>query len=174
MRLMWTFLLLPIVEIALFVLIGGEIGVWATLALVVLAGVAGVALIRQQGTRAALDLQQSLNGLRDPLQPIAHRTLLLIAGLLLIVPGFLTDALALLLLVPAVRRLILGRFSAGPSSMRFSYGFPHGSAASRDDGTIDGEYVIHDDPYLPKDGADPSSGSDKKSGDGGKSGWTRH
>lgn len=174
MRLLWTFLLLPFIEIALFVIIGGEIGVWATIGLVLLAAIAGVMLIRQQGMQAALELQQSLGGLRDPLQPMAHRTLLSIAGLLLILPGFLTDAVALLLLVPAVRNLILKRIAGGAKTVRFSYGFPHSKDGARDDGTIDGEYVIHDDPYLPNDSGDISDDHEGKSGGGGKSGWTRH
>lgn len=170
MRLIWVFLLLPIVEIALFVKIGGWIGVWGTLALVVLTAMAGVALIRHQGTQAALDFQQSMDRMRDPLHPMAQRTLLSIAGLLLIVPGFLTDALGVLLLLPQVRGWILRRFSAAGQNIRFSYGFPQGGAGSRGDDTIDGEYVIHDDPYLPEDGRNPMDrGADHK-----KSGWTRH
>ncbi|WP_294924714.1 FxsA family protein [uncultured Paracoccus sp.] len=167
MRFLWIFLLLPIIEIALFVVVGGEIGVWAVLGLVVLAAFAGVALIRWQGMQAALDLQQSLDQLRDPARPMAHRTLLALAGILLIVPGFFTDALALLLLLPPVRNLILRRVAARARGVRVSYGFPH----ERDAGVIDGEYVIQDDPYLP-----PETGARGQDDDGrpGNSGWTRH
>lgn len=169
MRLLWSFLLLPLVEIALFVLVGQQIGVWATIGLVILSTMAGIALIRQQGTQAALDFQASLNGLRDPTQGIADRTLKSIAGLFLIVPGFLTDALALLLLVPPVRALILRRFAAQGASVRFSYGYPQ---KRRDPGVIDGEYEIQDDPYLAPDATLPGPRDDKPGP--GNSGWTRH
>lgn len=183
---LWIFVLLPVIEIALFVVIGGEIGVWATLAWVLLAAMAGVALIRWQGAQAALDLQQSLNDLRDPSAKVAHRTLLILAGVLLILPGFFTDALAILLLIPMVRNLMLrqiasrARAGMGPSGGRFTYGYPAGQGRTRDSGVIDGEYVVQDDPYPAQTGL-PSSGDGKPEANGptgpsnhGKSGWTRH
>lgn len=177
MLLVWTFLLLPIIEIALFVVIGGEIGVWATLAWVMLAGVAGVALIRRQGQLAALDLQRSLQDLRDPSRQVADRTLLVLAGVLLIVPGFFTDALAFLLLVPPLRQLVLRQIASRARGVRVSYGFPTDRGGARDAGVIDGEYVVQDDPYVPThpgaEGARP--GDDRRLGKpGGHSGWTRH
>lgn len=187
MLFLWIFVLLPIIEIALFVVIGGEIGVWATLAWVLIAAIAGVALIRRQGAQVALDLQQSLNDLRDPSRRVAHRTLLLLAGVLLILPGFFTDALALLLLIPAVRNLLLrqiaSRAKAGmaQSGVRFTYGYPAGQRGSRDSGVIDGEYVVQDDPYPAQTGLPPAgdgNGGPQSPQNGasnpGKSGWTRH
>lgn len=184
MWLLWIFVLLPIIEIALFVIIGGEIGVWATLALVMLAAVAGAALIRRQGMLAAHDLQQSLRELRDPARPMAHRSLLSIAGVLLIVPGFFTDFMALLLLFPAMRNLLLRRIGAGvqgrSAGVRFDYGFPPQGANRPDAGVIDGEYVIHDDPYVPPHEAggepdgDSAQGDDRRPRPIGHSGWTRH
>ena len=180
---LWIFVLLPVIEIALFVTIGGEIGVWATLAWVLLAAMAGVALIRWQGARAALDLQQSLNDLRDPSASVAHRTLLVLAGFLLIVPGFFTDVLAGFLLIPAVRNLVLrqiaSRAKAGmnQAGVRFTYGYPAGQGGSRDSGVIDGEYVVQDDPYPAQTGlprADDGNGDAKGPENRGKSGWTRH
>ncbi|WP_312524631.1 FxsA family protein [Paracoccus sp. (in: a-proteobacteria)] len=172
MRLFWAFLLLPIIEIALFVVIGGEIGVWATLGWIILAGVLGMALIRQQGAQAALDFQQSLQQLRDPSESMGQRSLKMLAGVLLIVPGFFTDFLALLLLVPGVRRLILSQIAAKARTAHVSFGFPGQEARNRDAGVIDGEYVIQDDPYVPQSGKTlPGPDHDD---DLGNSGWTRH
>lgn len=188
---LWIFVLLPIIEIALFVVIGGEIGVWATLAWVLGAAVAGVALIRWQGAQAALDLQKSLNDLRDPSHGVGQRSLLILAGFLLIIPGFFSDALAFLLLIPPVRTLILrqiaSRARAGvkQAGLRFTYGYPTGQQGGRDSGVIDGEYVVQDDPYpaqssLPDPSEDggaskgPPKGPSKSQPNGGKSGWTRH
>ncbi|AGT10464.1 FxsA family protein [Paracoccus aminophilus] len=176
MRVLWLFLLLPIIEIALFVVIGGEIGVWATLAWVVLSAIAGMALIRFQGQQAALDLQQSLQELRNPSQPMAQRSFKMLAGMLLILPGFFTDALGLLLLLPPVRSLILRQIAARvkTSSVGFGYsgGFPGAQRPGGSNGVIDGEYVVQDDPYIPQSSGQigPGDSSQKP----GNSGWTRH
>lgn len=102
---MWVFALLllwPLLEIGLFVVVGGAIGLWSTLAVVLGTGVLGVALMRWQGMGVLRDLQQ--NGAVDPISPIAHGALILLGGFLLILPGFFTDALGLLLMIPLVRR----------------------------------------------------------------------
>ncbi len=176
MRLFWAFLLLPIIEIALFVVIGSEIGVWATLAWIILAAIAGMALIRRQGVEAAMDLQQPLQDLRDPAKNMGKRSLLMLAGVLLIVPGFFTDFLALLLLIPGVRHLILRQIAAKARVATVSFGFPGAGASNRDAGVIDGEYVIQDDPYVPQSGKTLRSPGDDDISDDipGNSGWTRH
>lgn len=102
---MWVFALLllwPLLEIGLFVVVGGAIGLWPTLAVVLGTGVLGVALIRWQGMGALRDLQQ--NGAVDPISPIAHGALILLGGFLLILPGFFTDVLGLMLMIPLLRR----------------------------------------------------------------------
>ncbi len=97
-----AFLVLPLAEIALFVVVGGWIGLWATLAVVVGSGVLGVTILRRIGT-------PSIDRVRgDLLSPLAERALLAVAAMLLILPGFLTDTLGLILLVPLVRRLVVG------------------------------------------------------------------
>ncbi|MDQ1901397.1 FxsA family protein [Paracoccus sp. WLY502] len=176
MRLLWLFIVLPIVEIALFIQVGGLIGVWATLGLVVLAAVLGVAVIRSQGTHAWLQAQRSLAELRDPSRPLAHGMMQILAGALLIVPGFLTDILALLLLIPPVRDLIMRRAArrmrvqAVHVSRRETYRPPYA------DGVIDADYVVEEAPPsrdarppldLPEDLEDDP-------GRRGNSGWTRH
>lgn len=178
MGLLWLFVLLPIVEIALFIQVGGLIGVWATLGLVVLAFVLGVAVIRSQGTHAWLQAQRSLAELRDPSRPLAHGMMLMIAGALLIVPGFFTDIIGLLLLIRPLRDLVIRqagrrmRVRSVHMARRESYRPPYA------DGVIDADYVVEDEPRsaaprppldipadLPDDGA---------SGRRGGSGWTRH
>ena len=102
---MWVFALLllwPLLEIGLFVVVGGAIGLWPTLAVVLGTGVLGVALMRWQGMGVLRDLQQ--NGAVDPISPIAHGALILLGGFLLILPGFFTDVLGLLMMIPLVRR----------------------------------------------------------------------
>lgn len=172
MFVLWLFLLLPIIEIALFIVIGGEIGVWATLGWVILSAVAGSALIRFQGRQAAMDLQQSLQELRDPTRPMAHRSMKMLAGLLLIVPGFFTDAVGLLLLIPVVRDLVLRQIAARAKVSGVSFGFPGTGPRPADAGVIDGEYVIHDDPYVVQSGHEIEGPNPEQKP--GNSGWTRH
>lgn len=102
MRVFALLLLWPLLEIGLFVVVGGAIGLWPTLAVVLCTGVLGVALMRWQGMGVLRDLQQ--NGAVDPISPIAHGALILLGGFLLILPGFFTDVLGLLMMIPLVRR----------------------------------------------------------------------
>lgn len=102
----------PLIEIALFVLVGDWLGVWATLLLVILAAMAGMVLIRAQGASAMAEFRAGIAVRRGAMLPMADRALLVMAGMLLILPGFLTDALALLLLVPPVRQIVIARIAA--------------------------------------------------------------
>ena len=109
MWLLLAFLVLPIVEIALFIQMGGLIGLWPTIGLVVLSAVAGSWLMRQQGAAALADLQRAFRNLRDPTPPLAHGALILLAGALMVTPGFVTDLMGIALLIPAVRGWVIGR-----------------------------------------------------------------
>lgn len=103
MYLFLAFLLVPIVEIALFIQVGGLIGLWPTLAIVVLTAIMGTWLVRTQGLAAINKLQRSFSELDDPTEPLAHGAMILVAGVLLLTPGFFTDALGFALLMPPVR-----------------------------------------------------------------------
>lgn len=94
---------LPILEIAAFVVVGSHIGVLATVLLVAATSVAGAVLLRIQGlgTLARIRAQVERGALPD--RELAHGAMILVAGLLLLMPGFLTDAVGLLLFVPPVR-----------------------------------------------------------------------
>lgn len=108
---MWILLAvlaLPLVEIGLFVTLGAALGLWLTLAWVVLTGVAGVFLLKGVALAGQRGLREGLQeGLHDPLSPIAHKALMGVAAVLLILPGFFTDTLGLILLLPPVRGLII-------------------------------------------------------------------
>jgi UPF0716 protein FxsA len=107
-----AFLLVPLIEIALFILVGGWLTLWPTLGLVVLTAFAGTALVRHQGLATLRQLQRSMDGLANPATPLAHGAMILLAGFLLITPGFFTDTLGFLLLVPALRDALLRRIAA--------------------------------------------------------------
>lgn len=128
------FVLLPLIEIALFIAIGGQIGVLATLALIVLGAIVGVSILRGQSARAQSMMQ---GGLR--IQPgtfLAEGAFRVLAGLFLIVPGFLTDTLGLILLIPPLQRAIM-RGIAARSTVR-------SSRVYRDADIVEGEYEVRE------------------------------
>ncbi len=97
------FIAIPLMEIAAFVVIGGEIGVFATLALVFATAIAGSILLRYQGFGILTRIRSELDAGRLPQREVIHGAMILLAGLMLLLPGFVTDAFGLLLFVPAVR-----------------------------------------------------------------------
>lgn len=165
---MWmllVFVAVPILEIALFIQVGGFIGLWPTLLIVVLTAIVGTALMRIQGMNALNRLRARLEAGQDPVGPIADGALILVAGMLLLTPGFFTDTVGLLLLVPAVRAALIRAIAARVSvraagvaagGVRYDYEAQDGHAHRPE--TIDADYEVLDD--VP-----PS--------ERGASGWTR-
>lgn len=118
-------LTIPLIEIGLFVVIGGEIGLWPTLIVVLVTAIAGATAIRSQGQSALRDM----NRLDDPKKATAAMMdglFIVVAGLLLLTPGFLTDAIGLTLLIPPARAWIAGRISRNMQSAAASSGFGGG------------------------------------------------
>lgn len=100
--------LLPVIEIALFIEIGGAIGLAATLLWVVLSALIGVQLIRRQGLATMARVQETMATGGMPVEELSQGLCVIAAGVLLIVPGFFTDAVALLLLIGPLRRTLGG------------------------------------------------------------------
>lgn len=102
------FIAVPLVEIAVFIQVGGLIGLWPTVALVLLTAVVGTSLLRAQGLATLGRAQASLARGEMPLREVFDGACLLVAGVLLLTPGFVTDAVGLLLFLPPVRHGLLG------------------------------------------------------------------
>lgn len=100
------FLLWPLVEIALFVTLGSVLGLWLTMLIVLGTAGLGILMLRGHGLRSVRHLRSGLTSLHSPLQAAGSDVLWVAAAVLLILPGFLTDALGLLLLLPPVRLAI--------------------------------------------------------------------
>lgn len=155
MWLFFIFVAIPILEIALFIQVGGAIGLWPTLAVVVLTAMAGTALMRSQGLSTLNRLQNSLAEGRNPADPMAQGAMILVAGVLLLTPGFFTDAVGFALLLPPVRVFLIKWVSARV----LSSGFVHTTTQSQQtrpkpntDTTIDGNYsVLDEDENRPND-----------------------
>ena len=90
-------------EIATFVIIGGQIGVFATLGLVVLTAIIGSILLRIQGFELLGNIKREINSKRIPARELIHGVMLMIAGVLLLTPGFVTDICGFLLFIPQIR-----------------------------------------------------------------------
>ncbi len=144
---MWLFLILvavPIIEIGLFIQVGGFIGLWPTLGIVVLTALIGTMLMRVQGLATLEKLKTTVNTGGNPGEPMAHGAFILVAGLLLLTPGFFTDATGLLLLVPPVRALVI-KALASRARMQFYASAANTRSAPADNGVIDGEFEVLDD-----------------------------
>jgi len=105
------FIGVPLLEIVLFIEIGGLIGLWPTIFFVLVTAICGSILIRIQGLTIVCRFQTSLAQRELPVQEVFNGLCLLIASILLLTPGFFTDALGFLLLIPAGRRIIGTAFS---------------------------------------------------------------
>lgn len=145
MYLFLAFLLVPIIEIALFIQVGGLIGLWPTLAIVVLTAVLGTVLVRTQGRMALGQLQKSFAELDDPTEPLAHGAMILLSGALLLTPGFFTDAIGFALLIPAVRLAVFRYLRSKVTVASFQMGsgtqFHTDNNPFTQDDVIDGEFT---------------------------------
>lgn len=101
------FIGLPIAEIYTFITVSDAIGGLATVGLVLASVVCGMGLIRWQGVTMVEQARQSLAQGEPPVKSLVNGAAIFVAGLLLMIPGFLSDGLALLLLIPPVRWLIM-------------------------------------------------------------------
>lgn len=152
--------LVPLIEIALFIEVGGWLGLWPTLAIVVLTALAGATLLRAQGLATVGELRGRIDRGEDPSAPLAHGALILVAGIVLMTPGFFTDAIGLALLVPPVRaavirylakRIVTVVAAGGGHAGRGARGGPRrGPGTGPGGGTVEGEYEVVD-PEEPAD-----------------------
>ena len=130
------FLVVPIAEIYVLIEVGSVVGAVATIGLVVLTAVVGAALMRAQGLATLLRARASMAKGEIPALELLEGAVILIAGALLLTPGFITDATGFACLVPSVRRrLILATVSLRPA------GTPRpGGGQGHDGRTLEGEY----------------------------------
>ncbi|KMK65404.1 FxsA family protein [Puniceibacterium sp. IMCC21224] len=171
---MWfflAFLMVPLIEIALFIQVGSLIGLWPTLAIVVLTAILGTSLMRSQGALAMAQVRRSFSELDDPTEPLAHGAMILVAGVLLLTPGFFTDACGFALLTPPVRIAVFRYLKARINVQSFQMGAgPQRTRRTSRPGTsrndvIDGEFEKVDDYSDPSHPKHPTHQG---------SGWTRH
>jgi UPF0716 protein FxsA len=163
MWLLIAFIAVPLIEIGLFIQVGGAIGLWPTLAIVLITAFLGTFLVRTQGAMALGQLRSSFSDMQDPTEPLVHGAMILFAGALLLTPGFFTDAVGFSLLVPGVRsaafRYIKARVNVQsfgtPGRQQHAHNSSHRPAQGD---VIDVDYHEISEDDVPK----------------GPSGWTKH
>lgn len=128
-------LLMPILEIAGFIVVGKAIGLWPTLALIILTSMLGLIILRNGGLGMVRNLQNAGRTGDQPAEALVSGGMRVIAGILLFVPGFFTDIIGVLLLVPAVRRFFWTIFRPNIIVADFARGgfrnAPRGSTSSK-------------------------------------------
>ena len=136
-------LALPFIEIAGFVIIGSKIGVFATLGLVILSAMLGFFLLRVQGIGLLQRIRTETAAGRVPDREMVHGAMLVLAAILLIVPGFVSSTIGILLFIPFIRDFMWEKFMRGrmvvATSTRYSdgYGQQRPGSNPRQDHVID-------------------------------------
>ena len=172
MWLLIIFVAVPIIEIFLFIQVGDAIGTWPTIATVIITAFIGTQLLRSQGLATLSNLQNSVGAGQNPMDHIAHGAMILVAGVVLLTPGFFTDAVGFALLIPPVRAALIKAGAArmagnvhvggfGNTSQRnpdsnSMFNIHEGTGSSSDD-IVDADFTVVDEPQKP-----------------GNSGWTKN
>ncbi|WP_105213429.1 FxsA family protein [Pseudoalteromonas sp. T1lg22] len=106
------FIIIPIIEIALLIQVSDVIGGFATIALIVVTAILGAKLVKQQGMGAMRDAQLQMAQGQMPAEQMFTGICVIIAGVLLLTPGIVTDVFGFLLLTPAVRKRMSAAFAS--------------------------------------------------------------
>lgn len=156
--LLFIFIAVPVIEIGLFIQVGGAIGLLPTLAVVIITAVIGTFLLRQQGLNIVMKVQAEMAAGQMPVKNLIHGAFIVVAGLLLLTPGFFTDFIGFSLFIPQVRLMLayfLGRQFKQSRTGKSSAGFEfHSTSFTQNQATdyssedeIEGEFqVVEDDP----------------------------
>lgn len=102
-RLLLLLLLLPALEIGVFIWAGARIGPWWVVALIIITGLAGLMIAKREGLETWHRVQQSINAGQTPVEHLADGICILIGGILLFSPGFITDTAGFILVIPITR-----------------------------------------------------------------------
>jgi UPF0716 protein FxsA len=160
------FVLVPVIELSVLIRVGEAFGSWTTVGLVIFTAVVGVSLVRSQGISTLMQVQQKMARGEAPGQEIVEGMMLAVAGLLLLIPGFVTDFLGLILLTPFTRIPVAGYFykrmqlkvkanggfqaGFGPGAGMGGQGNPFGQQGGQspfdDNNTFDGDFERKVDP----------------------------
>ncbi|MFQ5936408.1 MAG: FxsA family protein [Acidiferrobacterales bacterium] len=140
-----VFLLVPLVEVWLLITVGGVIGVGWTIFFIILTAVLGAFLVRAQGMSTLVRSQAMLDRGELPALELLEGVALLIAGALLLTPGFFTDAVGFTLLIPTLRRSMIRRWVLRALNWRISRSPRRGPPGDDQGRTLEGDFRRVDD-----------------------------
>jgi UPF0716 protein FxsA len=106
MRLILIFIVVPLIEILLLIEIGSRIGAFNTILVIIITAIVGASMMRHQGFTIMRNIQRDLSQGRMPTGELINGALVLVGGIVLLTPGFFTDAVGFILLIPATRGFI--------------------------------------------------------------------
>ena len=101
------FIGIPIIEVILFITIGKYIGLWNTILIIIITGIIGAILVKSQGISTLKKGLEEIKSNKIPMLPMIEGVAIVIAGAFLLTPGFLTDTLGAILLIPPLRLKIV-------------------------------------------------------------------
>lgn len=164
-KLFLIFTSVSLLEIFVLVKVGSFLGAGATIALVIISALIGSALVRSQGLQLIRDVQERVGKGEMPGQQLIEGMMLVVTGVLLVTPGFVTDFFGLLLLQPNIRRKFaktvlekasankMGGFSAGAGAFHASGSsspFNQNTNSESDENVMEGEFERKDDKRIDK------------------------
>jgi len=146
-RFFLLFLAVPVFELWLLIQVGGVIGAWPTIALVLLTAMIGVALLKREGFKLLTSGSRKLDAGELPAQEVFEGFVFGVSGALLLAPGFATDFLGFLGLIPWTRRWLVARLLAKAEFRAFVVGQRGHFGQHNQNGheVFDGEYWRHED-----------------------------
>lgn len=144
----FLFIIMPVTEIAVFIMVGGQIGIIPTIAIILTTAIIGSFLLRKQGLGLLGRIQEKMNRGEMPGRDLVHGVMVLAAGLLLLTPGFVTDTIGFSLFIPGVRDKIASFIRARIVVMDGMTGQRTPDRSPTQDGVID----LDDDDYHETNG----------------------
>ena len=149
------FIGVPLIEIYLFIKVGGLIGALPTVLLVIVTALLGVSLLRSQGLQTMAKFQQEVSSGQLPANTMLEGVALIIGGALLLTPGFLTDAVGFMCLIPFTRQTLItwaskhmavtSTFTAGGTHQHHGFNQQQKPSRPHDPNVIEGEFKKSDD-----------------------------
>lgn len=147
------FIIIPVVEITVLIEVGEQLGAFPTVALVILTAAVGASLVRSQGLQTLMSAQKKMQQGQQPGQEVIEGVMLAIAGIMLVTPGFVTDFLGLVLLLPISRQFFASKLleriiikNMAQQGQPFNGGFSQ-QGQEQDSDIIDGEFVNKDNSF---------------------------
>jgi UPF0716 protein FxsA len=146
--LLFLFIAVPIIEIGLFIQVGGFLGFWPTIGLVLVTAFVGASLVRSQGLQTLLSMQQRIHAGELPAQQILEGVMLAVAGVLLLTPGFMTDLMGMVVLLPHARAYLARKLMEKvvvQGNFQQPFGQQNSETSHHQGNTYEGEFDRKDD-----------------------------